>query len=90
MAPGADIFANAPNQSQDDRTPSPYQVWDVKVTFRADRGGDASGTVTVRLGWDRVADDGRENELLQELWRLWYAQMLKQAQETVVDVTVVM
>lgn len=47
----------------------PYQVWNVRVTFHADRGGDAMGTRQISLAFDELAPGTPEHEALMWLWR---------------------
>ncbi len=57
-----------------------YKVWDATVTFRADKGGDAIGTMLIRLRWD---DPPAEiAEALVQLWRAHHAAVIAQAQTT--------
>lgn len=58
----------------------PYQFWDINIDFKADRGGDASGTQKIRLRWDKVSEEGEESQLLLRLWKLWYDQETLQMQ----------
>lgn len=77
-----DIFAGAPDPSQDDRTPGPYQVWAVEVAFTADRGGDAWGARKVRLTFDRIDAGTPEHEALMTLWRLHDERVLAHYRQT--------
>lgn len=47
----------------------PYQVWNVRVTFHADRGGDAMGTRQIVLDFAALAPGTPEHEALMWLWR---------------------
>lgn len=47
----------------------PYDVWRVRVSFRADRGGDAWGARDVVFAFDLLAPGSVEHEALMTLWR---------------------
>lgn len=57
-----------------------YTVWDVTVTFKADKGGDAMGTMLVRLRWDDPPPEIAE--ALVQLWARHHADIIAQAQQT--------
>ena len=70
MSSGADIFAGAPDPSQDDRTPGPWQAWNVEVAFTADRSNDYDTSRRFRLTFDRVEPGTPEHAALMTLWQL--------------------
>lgn len=49
--------------------PGPYDVWRVRVSFRADRGGDAWGARDVVFAFDSLDPGSPEHEALMTLWR---------------------
>jgi hypothetical protein len=53
--------------------PSLYSVWRARVTFLADRGGDAMGYLEVTLTFDSPEQGSPEYEALMTLWRAYAA-----------------
>jgi hypothetical protein len=47
----------------------PYQVWNIRVTFDADRGGDAMGRQQIVLTFDELVAGTPEHEAVMWLWR---------------------
>jgi hypothetical protein len=62
--------------------PDPYQVWNVRVTFRADRGGDAWGMRQLDIAFAELVPGTPEHEALMVLWRKASADALASARAT--------
>ncbi len=59
--------------------PDPYNLWRVRVTFMADRGGDAFGAREVTLTWNDVRPDHPAHRLLMALWIEYHADAMARA-----------